>query len=220
MLSANYDLLKEKKGEIISVIEQTNISLEKEQIDSEEILQSLQNSDVLLLTAPQQEIPMMELLTTPQQEMPVMQFLTVNSLNNYNKGTSIKPGNIILNIRNLIISLPELITNISDFFSKDSPVYKEYVVLNILKKIKHITTIEITEDQSLAVLALWRNYNQHQRIKLEEGFERCRTLYKSINKPTYTFEQYLKVIDDLEKIGSLHLNDDGILLCELVNIKY
>ena len=118
MLSANYDLLKEKKGEIISVIEQTNISLEKEQIDSEEILQSLQNSDVLLLTAPQQEIPMMELLTTPQQEMPVMQFLTINSLNNYNKGTSIKPGNIILNIRNLIISLPELITNISDFFQK------------------------------------------------------------------------------------------------------
>lgn len=207
MLKERYDLLEEKRCEIISVIIRTNISLEKKQIDSEEILQSLQNSDVLLLTAPQQEMPMME-------------FLTVNSLNNYNKGTSIKPGNIILNIRKLIISLPELITNISDFFSKDSPVYKVYVVLNILKKIKHITTIEITEDQSLAVLALWRNYNQHQRIKLEEGFERCRTLYKSINKPTYTFEQYLKVIDDLEKIGSLHLNDDGILLCELVNIKY
>lgn len=207
MLKERYDLLEEKRREIISVIIRTNISLEKKQIDSEEILQSLQNSDVLLLTAPQQEMPMME-------------FLTVNSLNNYNKGTSIKPGNIILNIRKLIISLPELITNISDFFSKDSPVYKVYVVLNILKKIKHITTIEITEDQSLAVLALWRNYNQHQRIKLEEGFERCRTLYKSINKPTYTFEQYLKVIDDLEKIGSLHLNDDGILLCELVNIKY
>ena len=207
MLKERYDLLEEKRPEIISVIIRTNISLEKKQIDSEEILQSLQNSDVLLLTAPQQEMPMME-------------FLTVNSLNNYNKGTSIKPGNIILNIRKLIISLPELITNISDFFSKDSPVYKVYVVLNILKKIKHITTIEITEDQSLAVLALWRNYNQHQRIKLEEGFERCRTLYKSINKPTYTFEQYLKVIDDLEKIGSLHLNDDGILLCELVNIKY
>lgn len=207
MLKERYDLLEEKRREIISVIIRTNISLEKKQIDSEEILQSLQNSDVLLLTAPQQEMPMMELLT-------------VNSLNNYNKGTSIKPGNIILNIRKLIISLPELITNISDFFSKDSPVYKVYVVLNILKKIKHITTIEITEDQSLAVLALWRNYNQHQRIKLEEGFERCRTLYKSINKPTYTFEQYLKVIDDLEKIGSLHLNDDGILLCELVNIKY
>lgn len=207
MLKERYDLLEEKRREIISVIILTNISLEKKQIDSEEILQSLQNSDVLLLTAPQQEMPMME-------------FFTVNSLNNYNKGTSIKPGNIILNIRKLIISLPELITNISDFFSKDSPVYKVYVVLNILKKIKHITTIEITEDQSLAVLALWRNYNQHQRIKLEEGFERCRTLYKSINKPTYTFEQYLKVIDDLEKIGSLHLNDDGILLCELVNIKY
>ena len=207
MLKERYDLLEEKRREIISVIIRTNISLEKKQIDSEEILQSLQNSDVLLLTAPQQEMPMME-------------FLTVNSLNNYNKGTSIKPGNIILNIRKLIISLPELITNISDFFSKDSPVYKVYVVLNILKKIKHITTIEITEDQSLAVLALWRNYNQHQRIKLEEGFERRRTLYKSINKPTYTFEQYLKVIDDLEKIGSLHLNDDGILLCELVNIKY
>ena len=105
MLKERYDLLEEKRREIISVIIRTNISLEKKQIDSEEILQSLQNSDVLLLTAPQQEMPMME-------------FLTVNSLNNYNKGTSIKPGNIILNIRKLIISLPELITNISDFFQK------------------------------------------------------------------------------------------------------
>ncbi len=48
------------------------------------------------------------LITPPQQEPPMMHMLVMDSLSNYNKGESIKPGNIKLNIRHLIELLPDI----------------------------------------------------------------------------------------------------------------
>ena len=206
MLENRNDLLEIKQAEILSIIERTSISLWEEDISSKDILQSFLKSGGLVITPPQQEPHM-------------MQMLVVDSLHNYNKGESIKPGNIKLNIRHLIKSLPDLTKDAVDI-AMGIPILKVCAALNIWKMLRAVTTVEITKEQAIVVVALWDNCNQQQRITLEKGFECFRSLYKNIETSNCTWEQYIKLISDLEKIGSLELDSNGIWLCEWVSKRY
>lgn len=206
MLENRNDLLEIKQAEILSIIERTSISLWEEDISSKDILQSFFKSGGLVITPPQQEPPMMRMLV-------------VDSLNNYNKGESIKPGNIKLNICHLIESLPDL-TEAAVGIAMDIPILKVCAALNIWKMLRAVTTVEITKEQAIVVVALWDNCNQQQRITLEKGFECFRSLYESIETSNCTWERYIKLISDLEKIGSLELDSNGIWLHEWVSKRY
>ena len=206
MLENRNDLLEIKQAEILSIIERTSISLREEDISSKDILQSFFKSGGLVITPPQQEPPMMRMLV-------------VDSLNNYNKGESIKPGNIKLNICHLIESLPDL-TEAAVGIAMDIPILKVCAALNIWKMLRAVTTVEITKEQAIVVVALWDNCNQQQRITLEKGFECFRSLYESIETSNCTWEQYIKLISDLEKIGSLELDSNGIWLREWISKRY
>lgn len=206
MLENRNDLLEIKKAEMVSVIERTSISLREENISSQDIMQSFLKSGVLLITPPQQEPPMMHMMI-------------IDSLSNYNKGESIKPGNVKLNIRHLIESLPDL-TAATVEIATDIPILKVCAALNIWKMLRNITTVEITKEQAIAVVALWNNCDQQQRITLEKGFECFKSLYKNIETSNGTWEQYIKLITDLERIGSLKLDSNGIWLCEWVSNRY
>lgn len=206
MLENRNDLLEIKKAEMVSVIERTSISLREENISSKDIMQSFLKSGVLLITPPQQEPPMMHMMI-------------IDSLSNYNKGESIKPGNVKLNIRHLIESLPDL-TAAAVEIATDIPILKVCAALNIWKMLRNITTVEITKEQAIAVVALWNNCDQQQRITLEKGFECFKSLYENIETSNRTWEQYIKLITDLEKIGSLKLDSNGIWLCEWVSNRY
>ena len=206
MLENRNDLLEIKQAEILSIIERTSISLWEEDISSKDILQSFFKNGGLVITPPQQEPPMMRMLV-------------VDSLNNYNKGESIKPGNIKLNIGHLIESFPDL-TEAAVGIAMDIPILKVCAALNIWKMLRAVTTVEITKEQAIVVVALWDNCNQQQRITLEKGFECFRSLYESIETSNCTWERYIKLISDLEKIGSLELDSNGILLREWVSKRY
>lgn len=207
MLENRNDLLEIKQAEIVSVIERTNISLrEEEKISSKDIMQSLLKSGGLLITP-------------PQQDLPTMHMLIIDSLSNYNKGESIKPGNVKLNIRHLIESLPDL-TAATVEIAMDIPILKVCAALNIWKMLRDITTIEITKEQAIAIVALWDNCDQQQRITLEKGFECFKSFYKNIETSDCTWEQYIKLISDLEKIDSLKLDSNGIWLREWVSKRY
>ena len=206
MLENRNDLLEIKQAEILSIIERTSISLWEEDISSKDILQSFFKNGGLVITPPQQEPPMMRMLV-------------VDSLNNYNKGESIKPGNIKLNICHLIESLPDL-TEAAVGIAMDIPILKVCAALNIWKMLRAVTTVEITKEQAIVVVALWDNCNQQQRITLEKGFECFRSLYESIETSNCTWEQYIKLISDLEKIGSLELDSNGIWLREWISKRY
>lgn len=216
MLESRDDLLENKKAEIISIIERTNISLGEKRINSKDIMQSLLKSGGLLITSPQ-FTPLR--FTLSQQDFPLTQMMTFDSLSNYNKGNSIKPGNIKLNIRHLIDFLPDL-TAATVEIATDIPILKVCAALNIWKMLRDVTTVEITKEQAIVVVALWDNCNQQQRITLEKGFECFKSLYKNIEASNCTWEQYIKLISDLEKIGSLELDSNGIWLCEEVGKRY
>ncbi len=206
MLESRNDLLENKKTEIVSIIEITNNLLGEKDVSSENIMQYFLGSGGLLITP-------------PQQEPVLMHMLTMDSLKNYNKGESIKPGNIKLNIRRLIEHLPD-ITAATVEIATDIPILKVCAALNIWKMLRDISTVEITKEQAITIIALWENCNQQQRITLEKGFECVKSLYEQIEKYEYTWERYIELINDLEKIDSLKLDNNGIWLCEWVSKKY
>ena len=86
--------------------------------------------------------------------------------------------------------------------------------------LRAVTTVEITKEQAIVVVALWDNCNQQQRITLEKGFECFRSLYENIETSNCTWEQDIKLISDLEKIGSLELDSNGIWLREWISKRY
>lgn len=148
-----------------------------------------------------------------------MHMLVMDSLSNYNKGKSIKPGNIKINIRRLIEHLPD-ITAATVGIATDIPILKVCAALNIWKMLRDVSIVEITKEQDITIIALWENCNQQQRITLEQGFDCFKSLYEQIETSECTWEQYIKLINDLEKIGSLKPDSNGIWLCERVSKQY
>lgn len=207
MLENRNDLLENKKNEIASIIEKTTYDLLGENdINSLDIIRYFIESGGLLITA-------------PQQEPILMHMLTVDSLQNFNKGESIKPGNIKLNIRRLIEHLPD-ITVATVEIATDIPILKVCAALNIWKMLRDVATVEINREQAITIIALWENCNQQQRITLEQGFNCVKSLYRQIEETECTWDQYIKTIEDLEKIDSLKLDNEGMWLCEWVSKRY
>lgn len=190
----------------MSIIGKTNIIFHRDDIRPSEIMEEFIESGGLIITAPQEESPM-------------MQMLTIDSLKDFNTGKSIKPGNIKLNIRHLLESMPEITTSIVEI-ATDIPILKVCAALNIWKIIRDIISVEITKEQAIAIIALWENCNHQHRITLEDGFDCFKTLYTNIEKSECTWEQYLKIINDLEKIDSIELDENEIWLREWVSKRY
>ena len=125
MLENRNDLLENKKTELTSIIERTiHDLLSANDMNSQDIMRYLGESGCLLITA-------------PQQEPFLMHMLTVDSLRDFNKGESIKPGNIRLNIRRLIAHLPD-ITAATVEIAMDIPILKVCAALNIWKMLRDV----------------------------------------------------------------------------------
>ena len=200
------DLLENKKNEIVSIIERTSREFGEEGISAKDIMQFFLENGGLLITPPQQE---------PLR----VHMITIDSLNNFNKGESIKPGNIKLNIRRLIEHMPD-ITSATVGITMDIPILKVCAALNIWKMLRDVMTVKITKVQAIMLIALWVNCDQQHRITLEQGFDCFKSLYEQIEISECTWEQYINLINYLEKIDSLKLKNNGIWLCEWVSKKY
>ena len=92
-------------------------------------------------------------ISPPLEEPPMMQFLTMDSLRNYKDGSSIKPGNILLNIRKLIEAIPEVVS-IGTGMACDNLVITICGALSLWLKLKDIATINISKEQAFVIVAL------------------------------------------------------------------
>ncbi len=158
-------------------------------------------------------------ITPPQQEPPMMSFLTIDSLNDYHHGNSIKPGNIKINMKRLIDSLPEIVTATVSIIN-DITILKICAAIIIWKMLRNVSTIEIKKEQAIIIVALWKNCNEKHIISLEDGYKNSNMLYKQVDGSKFTWDQYIFIIEELEKIESIKLTENGIWLCEWVSKNY
>ena len=135
-MEIRYDLQNNKETELIKIIDTvTNES----SLDSSLLFENFKKNCINI--------------TPPEEEPPMMQFLTIDSLKNYKSGQSIKPGNIKLNIKKLINTLPAIVeTSVGILY--DIPILQVCAALTLWKTLCNIFTVEITREQPLQILCM------------------------------------------------------------------
>ena len=158
-------------------------------------------------------------ITPPEEDPPMMQFITMDSLKNYKQGKSIKPGNIRLNIRNLIESIPSAV-EMAVGIAIDLPVLKICAALNLWKTIKGFFTVEISKEEAFVIVSLWKNCDSRHEISLEKGFISTNELLKKYEEQEFSNIKYNQVIDSLIKLQCIELTEGVIWLREWISKNY
>ena len=158
-------------------------------------------------------------IVPPKEKPPMMQMLTMDSLRNYQSGSSIKPGNIKLNIKNLICEIPSAI-EFAVSIAIDLPILKICAALHLWKSLRNAFTIEITKDQAFVIVALWKNCNQYHKIEIDKAYLAVTALYMKYGEPEITTIKYNQILDSLEKMRCIELNEGIIWLREWISNDY
>ena len=158
-------------------------------------------------------------MSPPLEEPPMMQFLTMDSLRNYKDGSSIKPGNILLNIRKLIEAIPEVVS-IGAGMVCDNHIVTVCGALSLWLKLRDIATINISKEQAFVIVALWRNCNSNHKISLDDGYTATNDLLKQYGELEITSLKYNMIIDSLVKIECIELTEEIIWLREWISKNY
>lgn len=156
-------------------------------------------------------------ISPPMQEPFIMHMMTINSMTH--KGETIKLGNLRCNMKKLIASLPD-VTTFAVSMVIDMTILKVCAALNLWRAFRNIASIEIDKVMAIIVIALWSNCTTMHTVELEKGFVYVNTLFKQQTGDDLAWDDYIEGIERLQKIGSVKLSDDGIWLCEWVNIQY
>ena len=157
---------------------------------------------------------------TPPLEKPLtMQLLTLDSLRDYKNGSSIKPGNIVLNIKELIEAIPEVVS-IGAGMVCDNLVITVCGAFSLWLKLRDIATVSITKEQAFTIVALWKSCNSAHKISLDDGFIATNVLLKQYGESEITNLKYNIVIDLLIKMQCIELTEGIIWLREWISRSY
>ena len=148
-----------------------------------------------------------------------MHMLVMSSLSDYKRGTSIKPGNIKINMKKLIDTLPESV-EAGVALAMDIPILKVCAALHIWKMIRNVMSVEITKEQAVVIMSLWKNADERHIISLEKGWDCANRMCRQTSNKEFTQERYTTILEELERIESIKVNEDGIWLCEWVAQRY
>lgn len=177
-----------------------------------------ENSDILLIYDILAKSGFIS-ISPPLEEPPMMQFLTMDSLRNYKNGRSIKPGNILLNIRKLIEAIPEAIS-IGAGMVCNNHIATVCGALSLWLKLRDIATINISKEQAFVIVALWKNCNPNHEISLDDGYIATNNLFKQYGEPEITNLKYNMIIDSLVKTECIELTEEIIWLREWISKNY
>lgn len=156
----------------------------------------------------------------PKEEAFRMSFLTIDSLKNYNSGKSIKPGNIRLNIRNLIESIPELVS-LGVGMVSESPIIVVCGALSLCRKLIDNASLNISKEQAYVIVALWKSCNNNEhKILLNDGFIATNKILNEYGESKMTYKKYNILIDSLVKMKCIELSENTIHLKERISKKY
>lgn len=158
-------------------------------------------------------------ITPPLEEPPMMHFLTMDSLKNYKDGSSIKPGNIGLNIRRLIEAIPE-VASIGAGMMGENHFFTICGALSLWMKLRDIATVSISKEQAFVIVALWRNCNDKHKITAEEGFIATNKLLSQYGESSISTLKYNMILDSLTEINCIELIAGTIWLREQISKKY
>ena len=134
------------------------------------------------------------------------------------KSHTFKPGNIIINWKKLIKMIPDIAITIS---AATGPGWVlPFVVLNIIRDLYDIASIDIKVDHATCILALWKSKGALNKFDETRGLCLINEVRVKLNLKTINNTEFLRLIEDLESINCLKMENSEIKLIEEVRIKY
>lgn len=196
-------VIKKLKDEInYSLLNSTNI----QNINVDDVFKQLVDSGFISITSPM-ENPM------------TMSYITLGSFKNYNDGESIKPGNIRLNIKNLIETIPDIVS-LGIGMASENQIITICGALNLWLKLRGVVSVSISKDQAFVIVALWKSCNSKHEISLKDGYKATNKLLQQYGENKISNTKYHNLIGTLVEIQSIELKEDKILLIEHISKKY
>lgn len=157
---------------------------------------------------------------TPPMEEVMTYLITLSSVGGRGGGNSVKPGNIILNWKKLLVdSADSLLTGAGAVAFNALIPFAALVIWN--KLVKH-NKIRVEEPHAIVISALWQIKDPYSKQVLgEDLLDRINTTIAQYNLQPFIQSDIDSILNDLEALSSLRRNSDGSLtLLEEVRVRY
>ena len=199
--------------------EDLKLNAEKEMIDL--IDQNLQQFDSNTQTA-ESVYSMLKrdgfiTISAPEEERLVNLF--IGPLDCDKKGASIKSGNLVLNMRNNVLSIPKMAIEGQNILNGDL-IHKIVAGIALWKELRSTIEIKVTKEHAFLMVALWENCNNEQRISTDRGLECVNKLLEMHEIEPLSKKKYWELLGFLEDIDSIEIDNEVIWLREWVSQKY
>lgn len=146
----------------------------------------------------------------------VMGYITMTSMKS---GSSIKPGNIILNARKFFKALPSLILLGADVVEYNI-FFKITAFITLWQELLELSKITFNEDEAIILNALWSNCKKNNTINIDESYQIVNEWRKRLSFAELEWDEYMVQLEKLEKIRCLKRIDTFMLLCEEIQVEY
>lgn len=157
-------------------------------------------------------------LTPPTKPEMVIEMITMDSLGR-GGGRSRKPGNIYLNWRKLIDTIPDV--TIAAVGGATAPGWLLPLIgLYVWNKLWCNSEEELTEVEATAICALWKNKNSDNRISEDDGYEKTNAHRKEMGLPLLSRSQFDAAMNRLLRMECIEIEEGIIWLREWVRKVY
>ena len=156
-------------------------------------------------------------LTPPSEPEATFEFITLDPM--HQRASSRKPGNILLNWRKLVDTLPDVTLAGATAFA--SPPWLSVVAaLYIWNSVRRNSEELLSDVEATIIFALWQKRNSMNKLSEEDGFAHTNNLRKAYNLSTLSRSQFDIAINHLLKIRCLKIDSGSIWLREWVRVTY
>jgi hypothetical protein len=156
-------------------------------------------------------------LTPPMEEEPRMELITLFSTGR--RGSSRKPGNIVLNWRKLIDIIPDV--TIAAAGAPPAPAWLQFTIaLYIWNKFWCGAKEEFSDAEANVLLALSRSRDQNKKIKEMDGYEKTNIVRREAKLSDLSIAEYSAAVTRLIRMRCIEMESGIIWLREWVRIAY
>lgn len=127
---------------------------------------------------------------------------------------SIKPGNIILNWRQLLGSIPAVGLTIAGVGT--SWILVVLAALDVWQKLYSSAKVKLEKEQAVAIRQMWDHHDGTQHISEEKALQVTNEALASFGFAELDREKFAGVIDDLVRIGCVEITEGRIWLREWI----
>ncbi len=156
-------------------------------------------------------------LTPPEKKEAVLHIITLDSSGS--GGRSCKPGNIILDWKN-VAELSFEAPLVTSSMVKSPPWAYFCIVLLLLLRLIRMAEKELGEVEASVMYALWTNRSPDEKVSEDDGYKKTNAVRKVADQALLSRDEFETAINKLLKLRCIDLEEGIIRIHERVHISY